>query len=195
MRVTPSFQLTGRFGLDMVNLREEQFESRKVSGTYASSADGVAKSGYTDANRYLFESFATFLPNLGTRHELEVTAGGSLELNRGELNFVRGEGFSSDDFQEVRNATIITEFDGTQSENNLVSFFTRADYTLGGKYTFGGSLRTVQLIANVVGEARALEQEFAEPVDTPALEQVRILRVELLDLLLVGGVAAAWRSM
>ena len=42
----------------------------------------------------------------------------------------------------MRNATIITEFDGTQSENNLVSFFTRADYTLNQKYTFGGSLRT-----------------------------------------------------
>jgi len=142
VRVTPSFLLTGRFGLDMVNLREEQFESRKVSGTYASSANGVAKSGYSDANRYLMESFATLLPNLGTRHELEVTAGGSLELNRGELNFVRGEGFSSDEFQQVRNATIITEFDGTESENNLVSFFTRADYTLDRKYTFGGSLRT-----------------------------------------------------
>ena len=142
VRVTPTFQLTGRFGLDMVNLREEQFESRKVSGTYASSNNGVAKSGYSDANRYLFESFGTLMPNLGTRHELEVTAGGSLELNRSELNFVRGEGFSSDDFQQVRNATIITEFDGTQSENNLVSFFTRADYTLAGKYTLGGSLRT-----------------------------------------------------
>jgi TonB-linked SusC/RagA family outer membrane protein len=142
VRVTPTFHLTGRLGVDMVNLREEQFESRLVSGTYASSADGVAKTGFSDANRYLFESFATLLPDLGTRHELEMTAGGSLELNKGELNFVRGEGFSSDDFQQVRNATIITEFDGTESENNLASFFARADYTLDRKYTFGGSLRT-----------------------------------------------------
>ncbi len=141
-RITPHFQLTGRFGIDLVSLKEEQFESRKVSGTYASSASGVAKSGFSDANRYVMESFATLMPDLGTRHELEITGGGSLELNRGELNFVRGEGFSSDEFEQVRNATIITEFDGTQSENNLVSFFTRADYTLNKKYTFGGSLRT-----------------------------------------------------
>ena len=141
-RITPQFQLTGRFGIDLVSLKEEQFESRKVSGTYASSANGVAKSGFSDANRYVMESFATVMPDLGTRHELEITGGGSLELNRGELNFVRGEGFSSDEFEQVRNATIITEFDGTQSENNLVSFFTRADYTLNKKYTFGGSLRT-----------------------------------------------------
>jgi TonB-linked SusC/RagA family outer membrane protein len=142
LRVTPTFHFTSRFGLDLVNLREEQFQSRRVSGTYASSANGVAKSGYNATDRYLFENFVTLLPDFGSRHELEVTAGGSLELNRGELNFIRGEGFSSDEFQQVANATIITEFDGTESENNLVSFFARADYTLGGKYSFGGSLRT-----------------------------------------------------
>lgn len=142
LRITPTFHFTSRFGLDLVNLREEQFQSRRVSGTYASSADGVAKSGYSTGDRYVIDNFVTLLPDFGTRHDLEVTAGGSVELNRGELNFVRGEGFSSDEFQQVRNATIITEFDGTEFENNLVSFFTRADYTLDGKYSFGGSLRT-----------------------------------------------------
>jgi TonB-linked SusC/RagA family outer membrane protein len=142
LRITPSLRFTSRFGLDMVNLRERQFESRRVSGTYASSADGVGKSGYSVADRYVIENFATLRPDFGTRHDLEVTAGGSLELNRGELNFIRGEGFSSDDWEEVGNATIITDYDGNKSENNLVSFFARADYTLDGKYTFGGSLRT-----------------------------------------------------
>jgi TonB-linked SusC/RagA family outer membrane protein len=142
LRITPTFHFTSRFGLDLVNLREEQFQSRRVSGTYASSANGVAKSGYSAADRYVIDNFITLLPRLGDRHEIEVTAGGSVELNRSELNFIRGEGFSSDDFQEVRNATIITEFDGTEAENNLVSFFARGNYTLGGKYTFGGSIRT-----------------------------------------------------
>ncbi len=60
----------------------------------------------------MIDNFVTLMPDLGGRHELEATAGGSVELNRGELNFIRGEGFSSDEFKEVRNATIITEFDG-----------------------------------------------------------------------------------
>ncbi len=142
LRITPSLNFTSRLGLDMVNLREDQFESRLVSGTYASSANGVAKSGYSARDRYVIDNFATLMPDLGGRHEIEATAGGSVELNRGELNFIRGEGFSSDEFKEVRNATIITEFDGTEFENNLVSFFARGSYTLDRKYTFGGSLRT-----------------------------------------------------
>ena len=124
--ITPAFQFTRRFGLDLVNLREDQFESRLVSGTYACERRGVAKSGYSNANKYVMDNFAHPGADLGVRHEFEVTAGGSLELNRSELNFVRGEGFSSDEFTQVRNATIIIEFDGTNSENNLVSFFARA---------------------------------------------------------------------
>ena len=71
-----------------------------------------------------------------------LTAGGSLELNRSEWNFIRGEGFSNDELKEVTNATIITEFDGNQAENNLISYFARGSYTLDGKYTFGASIRT-----------------------------------------------------
>ena len=142
LRITPSFSFTSRFGVDLVNLREDQFQSRLVSGTYASSANGVAKSGYSTADRYVIDNFVTLVPDLGGRHEIEATAGGSVEFNRGELNFIRGEGFSSDQFREVRNATIITEFDGTEFENNLVSFFARGNYTFDGKYTIGGSLRT-----------------------------------------------------
>ena len=45
----------------------------------------------------MIDNFATLVPDLGDRHEIELTAGGSVELNRSERNFVRGEGFSSDE--------------------------------------------------------------------------------------------------
>ncbi len=38
LHLTPTVQLTSRFGIDLVNLREEQFQSRRVAGTYAASA-------------------------------------------------------------------------------------------------------------------------------------------------------------
>ena len=142
LRITPSLRLTSRVGLDLINLRETQFQSRRVSGTYASSAGGVAKSGFSSGDRYTVDNFLTLVPDLGTEHDLEVTAGGSVELNRSELNFVRGEGFSNDEFTQVRNATTIIEGDGTTARHNLVSFFARSSYTLGGKYTLGASLRT-----------------------------------------------------
>ena len=142
LRVTPALSFTSRFGVDLVNLKEDQYESRRVAGSYASSADGVAKKGYASADRYVIDNFATLVPDLGDRHEIELTAGGSVEMDRSERNFIRGEGFSNDDLREVTNATIITEFDGTSAESNLISFFARGGYTLDGKYTFGGSLRT-----------------------------------------------------
>jgi TonB-linked SusC/RagA family outer membrane protein len=142
LRITPAFRFTSRLGIDLVNLTEDQFQSRLVGGSYAASADGVAKSGYSKANKYVFDNFLTMIPDWGSRHEFEATAGGSVELNRFELNFVRGEGFSSDEFTQVRNAATIVEGDATTSKNNLVSFFARAQYTLDRKYTFGGSLRT-----------------------------------------------------
>jgi TonB-linked SusC/RagA family outer membrane protein len=142
LRLTPSLMFTSRLGMDLVNLKEDQFESRQVGGSYASTADGVAKKGFSSADRYVIDNFLTLLPDLGGRNELELTAGGSVELNRSEWNFVRGEGFAFDDFREVTNASVITESDGNRGENNLVSFFTRGSYTLAGKYTLGGSLRT-----------------------------------------------------
>lgn len=142
LRITPAVQLTSRVGIDLVNLRETQFQSRLVSGTYASSANGIAKSGFSSGDRYVVDNFLTLIPDLGDRHELEATAGGSVELNRSELNFVRGEGFSNDRFTQVTNATTLVEGDATNSRHNLVSFFARGSYTLARKYTLGGSIRT-----------------------------------------------------
>lgn len=134
--------LTSRVGIDLLNLREDQFESGRVENTYAFDARGVAKSGYSTGDRYVFDNFVTLTPRLGERHGLTATAGASIELNRGELNFIRGEGFSNDAFTQVRNATTLIEGDATNTENNLVSFFTRANYSLAGKYLFGASIRT-----------------------------------------------------
>ena len=47
LQVARSCSYTSRFGIDLVNLREDQFQSRQVAGTYAAGAGGVAKSGYS----------------------------------------------------------------------------------------------------------------------------------------------------
>ncbi len=132
---------TARGGVDLLNLRESQYESPRVEGTYAQSANGIAKSAYSNANRYVMESFLTYTPGLGERQSFQVTGGGALELNRGELNFIRGEGLTNDRFTQVRNATTPVTFDGSRNESNLISFFGRANYALRGKYLLGASLR------------------------------------------------------
>ena len=42
----------------------------------------------------------------------------------------------------MSNAAVISEGDGTNSRNNLISFFARGNYTLDRKYTIGASVRT-----------------------------------------------------
>ena len=137
----PGLLFTSRGGVDLLNLRESQYESPRVEGTYAQSANGIAKSAYSNANRYVLENFLTFTPTLGERHNFQVTGGTALELNRGELNFIRGEGLTNDRFTQVRNSTTPVTFDGSKNENNLISFFGRANYSLRSKYLMGGSLR------------------------------------------------------
>ncbi len=138
---TDALRLTSRFGFDVLSVRENQYESPRVPGAYAASAGGVAKSGYSTGNKYLVDNFLTFSRLFGDDHDITLTAGTSLELNNRELNFIRGEGLSSERFRHVRNAAIIIDADATESENNLVSFFGRGSYTFLDRYVLGASLR------------------------------------------------------
>lgn len=137
----PSLQLTGRAGVDMYTLREEQYASPLVIGTAGAGLNGIAKRGYSVGNRYVFEGFGTWAHTFGSRHAFDATAGSSIELGRRELNFVRGENLSDPKLHEVRNATTVTVFDGTYAENNLVSYFGRANYTLDDRYLAGFTFR------------------------------------------------------
>lgn len=140
-RFTDRFSLTGRLGMDVLGLDEDQWQSPLVDNTYAASNGGVGKSGHTSASRYIMESFATVdALNSATNH-LSLVGGASVEYNHSELNFVRGENFPEGFTRYVRNASIVTSYDGHSTENNLVSFFSRADYSLLDRYLFSASLR------------------------------------------------------
>jgi TonB-linked SusC/RagA family outer membrane protein len=138
---TPSLTLTGRLGTDIVHLHEDQWQSPLVVGTYAEGANGVAKSAFNDANRYLLESFLTYQAGSDAGSNLNVVGGGSVEYNHNESNFVRGEGFSSPQLQYVGSATSIVNFDGYPVDHNLESFFARANYSYKNRYLLSGSMR------------------------------------------------------
>ena len=138
--VTPSLTFTSRVGVDLSHLREYKFESPFVAGSYAASAGGVAISSYQDLNTYVFDNYLTF-DKAWSQNVLQVVGGGSLEEGRGEFNYIRGEGLGPV-FTQVANATVITSYDGYPYQNNLISFFGRANYTYKGRYSLGGSIRT-----------------------------------------------------
>ncbi|HST61022.1 MAG TPA: TonB-dependent receptor [Longimicrobium sp.] len=140
-RLLDALTWTSRVGFDVLNLRESQYESPRVGGTYAASNGGVAKSGTTQGARYALDNFATWDQLLGGHHDVALTVGSSVELNRGELNFIRGEKLGNDQLRQVRNAAVIVDADATSFENNLVSFFSRGAYTFDDRFTLGASVR------------------------------------------------------
>lgn len=139
--VTSKLALTGRFGADMLSVDELQWESPKVDQTYAQSANGVGKSDHTTATRYVSEVFGTYDAYTSDQQKLSVVGGVSAELNHSDLNFIRGEGFTSGFTKYVRNATVITSYDGASTDNTLGSYFGRANYSLFDRYLFSASLR------------------------------------------------------
>jgi TonB-linked SusC/RagA family outer membrane protein len=139
--VTDRVKVTGRAGLDILNVDESQWESPLVDETYAASNGGVGKTGHVGINRFLFEGFVSSDVLSDVRHRLSVTAGASAETTDEELNFIRGENFAGGFRQYVGNAALITEHDGTATESAIASFFGRANYSLLDRYLFSASFR------------------------------------------------------
>ncbi len=135
-------QLTGRGGIDFYYLTETQYNSPLVPGSPGAQFGGVAKRGYSNGQRYVFESFLNYDRSWNTRHVLSLTGGTSVETNRTDNNFVRGEALTDEKLHEVSNAAEVTQFSGTFGENGLVSFIGRANYTLDDKYLIGLAFRS-----------------------------------------------------
>ena len=135
-------QLTSRIGADFYNLEEQQYQSPLVPGSDGAKYGGVAKRGYSNAHRYVFDSYLNYDRTFQAKHALSLTGGTSIEHERKDRSFLRGEALTDEKLRQVVNATTVTQFDGTFSENGLLSFFGRANYTYDEKYLFGLSFRS-----------------------------------------------------
>jgi len=133
--------LTGSAGVDILHDNENQWRSPLVVGNYAFGAHGVAETTFDNTNHYLLQSFLTYQGGSDTGSSLTVVGGGSLEYNHEESAYIRGEGFSSPEFQYVGSAANLIAFDGIPTDNNLESFFGRANYSYKDRYLLQGSIR------------------------------------------------------
>lgn len=135
-------RLTGRVGTDIYTLQDQRWQSPKVAGTYAVSANGVGILGNTTASRYLAESFLTVSPFQSARQSLDVTLGASGEFNDSQQDYLRGEGFSSDATRLPGSASkIVTYSTPVPTQYNLISGFARVNYTLLDRYLATASFR------------------------------------------------------
>jgi TonB-linked SusC/RagA family outer membrane protein len=139
--LTSALRLSGRVGMDVLNLRDLRWESPRVSATYAASVNGVSSMGNNTASRYMAEGFLTYTLPASERHALTLTGGSSVEFSDRESDYLRGEGFGNEAFRYPGNAGTVTEYDGGSTEYNLVSFFGRATYAFNERYFLTGSFR------------------------------------------------------
>lgn len=141
LNLTDRLRLNSRLGLDVLNLRDLEWQSPKVLDQYAASVAGVAQQGNTTATKYLAESYLSFDRAVSGVSDISLTAGASAEFNSSEDDFLRGEGFGNEAFRYVGNAGKVTSYDGGKTGNNLVSMFSRGVFALRDKYFFTASLR------------------------------------------------------
>jgi TonB-linked SusC/RagA family outer membrane protein len=133
--------LNGRFGMDVLNLRDLRWYSPDVGGSYAESVFGESIIANNTASRYVLEGFLDYRPTLGALTTFSATTGASVEWNGSENDYLDGVGFGRDQFQYPGNAAKVVGYDGDWSGHNLVSFFSRANASLRDKYLFTASLR------------------------------------------------------
>ncbi len=133
--------LTGTAGVDILHDHEDQWRSPLVVGNYAYGVHGVAQTTFDNTNHYLLQSYLTYQGGSDDASSLTVVGGGSIEYNHEESSFIRGEGFSSPQFQYVGSAANLVDYGGIPTDNNLESFFGRANYSYKNRYLLQGSLR------------------------------------------------------
>jgi len=134
--------LNGRFGADVLNLRDLRWYSPDVAGSYGESVGGESIIGNNTPTRYVLEGFADFHPRIAALSSLALTAGSSAEWNSSELDLVDGIGFPGDQFQYPGNAATVVAYDGDWTGHNLVSFFLRANGSYKDRYLLTASVRT-----------------------------------------------------
>lgn len=139
--LTDRIRLNARIGADAYNIHERDWSSPQVSATYSSGAGGTASQGTSTTTRYLAETFGNYDPIRSATQKLSITAGASVEYNRAERVFLAGEGFASEATRYVGSAAKVTTYDAYPEEHNLLSLFSRANYSLNDRYYLTASLR------------------------------------------------------
>ncbi len=142
LTVTDRLTVTGRVGGDVYTVDELRWRSPKVDRAASSSVGGEGASGRTAATRYVTEGFANFDLLRSDAQTLSLTGGSSMEVNKSDFNYVSGIGFPTGFDTYVRNAAAVSTFDGGATENTLVSYFARANWSMRDRYLLSASIRT-----------------------------------------------------
>ncbi|WP_028298580.1 SusC/RagA family TonB-linked outer membrane protein [Olivibacter sitiensis] len=137
-RFLPNLKFNSDFGYDLFYQTEDQFVGSQAP---FQSTNGESYASSVGTESYIFSNYLSFNKTFAEIHDLDVVAG--MEFNDRKRRFQDATGieFPSDDLITLRSAAEITAADGTVTQNNFLSYFARATYSLYDRYLLKASIR------------------------------------------------------
>jgi TonB-linked SusC/RagA family outer membrane protein len=132
-----SFKTT--FGLDIYNLKDQQFYSTKTP--WGQLNNGVAVQANVNAKNILSENYFTFSKEID-KHSINLVTGFSYQENQNTFNRIEGRDFQNETlgYNSLQGAA---EFLASSSADELVlmSYYARANYSFDNRFLLTGSYR------------------------------------------------------
>ncbi|MFD2247044.1 SusC/RagA family TonB-linked outer membrane protein [Pontibacter ruber] len=137
----PGLEWQVKGGLDVLNIDERRFTATNYPGSFATPTEGSATNATSTVNKRLLETTLSYNKLLNDVHNISAVIGAANEHNSLRSAFVTGLGFPDERFRYVGSAVRVNAGSNTFIENNLVSFFGRANYSLRDRYLLGVNFR------------------------------------------------------
>jgi len=127
-------------GIDQLNQTEENYNGRLTARNLGvPNGQGFYSADQTlniNTNNY-FQYDKTF----GSKHDLDVVAGTSYQIQKLDFASLTGEQFPSDAYKKLASAASPTIISSSSTESKLLSFFVRGNYKFNDRYLLSASIR------------------------------------------------------
>lgn len=139
-QVLPELSVRAEFGVDVLDQNEERWFGSTVA-QFTGQPNGTADNRFVRSVNWTSQAYLQYQTSLNEDHDVDVTAGLSVqEAETDQLN-VSGIDFPNDLFRQVASAATIDAGTATSTKYSFVGYFARANYSFKDKYLFSASGR------------------------------------------------------
>lgn len=142
IKLAPGLSFHTDMGLDMVTQNSDNWWGpRTLVGAATAEQKGEADSRWYRNTRWMTNNYFSYKTTFGEKHKLDATAGFAFENVEISDVYADGQDFPDIALKTLASTATPSAIDGTRSENNLRSYFGRANYVYDSKYLLGLSVR------------------------------------------------------
>ncbi|MEO0628038.1 MAG: SusC/RagA family TonB-linked outer membrane protein, partial [Bacteroidota bacterium] len=138
-RPISNVSIRSQFGTQLLTLND--FSRSSVTTTDGFGSDGVASAQYQEVLNYTWDNTITWLAQVGSSSELDLTAGFSVQNNRQKTLDVSGNTFADDRLQTLNSSAEITDGGGFNTQYRFVGYFARALYSINNRLFLNATAR------------------------------------------------------